>query len=333
MFKIWPRRAGALATTLLLLSFGARAETSSIRIGLQYGLAYLPVVVAADQKLFDKRAKELGLAGLDVALNRISGSAGMNDALLSGSIEVGSAGTTGALIAWDKTRGKQHVKSIAGITVLPITLYTNRSNIHSLKDFTANDKIAVTAFNSPQAILLRALAARDLGSRDKANAMMVALPHPDATAALLAGEAISGYFATPPFSQILERDPRISKVMAASELFGGKDATANTLVATQGFVDDNPKVAQALFLGLADACALIRSDPKLAIDIYLKSEKVQLSREETEKIITDDIIGFQVEPQGLMTWSKYMHEQGALTKMPEKWQDLFFPMIGDRKGS
>lgn len=121
--------------------------------------------------------------------------------------------------------------------------------------------------------------------------------------------------------------------MAASELFGGKDATANTLVATQGFVDDNPKVAQALFLGLADACALIRSDPKLAIDIYLKSEKVQLSREETEKIITDDIIGFQVEPQGLMTWSKYMHEQGALTKMPEKWQDLFFPMIGDRKGS
>lgn len=333
MFKSRSWSAGAFAAALLLISSGARAEVSSVRIGLQYGLAYLPVVLAAEEKLFDKRAKELGLPGLDVTLNRVSGSAGMNDALLSGSIDAGAIGTTGGLIAWDKTRGKQQVKSIAGISVLTVTLFTNRANISSFKDFTPDDKIAVPAFNSPQAILLRALAERDLGSKEKVDALMAPLPHPDATAALLAGGAIGGYFSTPPFSQIVERDPRIKKVLVSASLFGGKEATANLFVATQGFVDDNPKVAEALFLGLADACAAIQADPKKAVEIYLRSEKVALSQEEAEKIIGDGSTVFQIEPQGVLIYAKYMYDQGVIKKMPAKWQTLFFPMIGDRQGS
>lgn len=321
------------ATVLLVASAGARAETASVKIGLQYGLVYLPIVVAAEEKFFDKNAKALGLPGLDVSLSRISGSTGMNDALLSGSIEAGALGSAGALIAWDKTRGKQHIKSLAGLSVVTYTLFTNRPNITSFKDFTPNDKIAVPAFNSPQAILLRVAAERDLGSQDKANALMAPLPHPDATAALLAGDALGGYFATPPFSQIVARDPKIRKVLVSASLFGGEEATAATLAATQSFVDANPKVAEALLQGLAEACALIRNDPKKAAEIYLKSEQVQLSAAEVVSIATDGSIVYQVEPQGMMTYAKYMFDQGLLKKMPEKWQDVFFPMIGSRKGS
>ncbi|MFG1338807.1 ABC transporter substrate-binding protein [Xanthobacter autotrophicus] len=334
MFNVRAWGSAALAAAFLFASpAGGRAETGAVKIGLQYGLVYLPIVVAAEEKLFEKNAKALGLPGLDVALSRISGSTGMNDALLSGSIEAGALGSAGALIAWDKTRGKQQIKSIAGLSVVTYTLFTNRQNVSTLKDFTPNDKIAVPAFNSPQAILLRVAAERDLGGQDKANALMTALPHPDATAALLAGEAIGGYFATPPFSQIIERDPRMRKVLVSGSLFGGQEATAATLAATQQFVDANPKVAEALLRGLADACALIRADPKKAAEIYLKSEAVQLSAADVEKITTDGSIVYQIEPQGMMTYTKYMYQQGLLKKEPQKWQDLFFPMIGDRSGS
>jgi len=329
-----PKRAIACLVAAFCIAFSTapRAETSTVRIGLQYGLVYLPIVVAAQEKLFDKQAKALGLPGLEVTLNRFSGSAAMNDALFSNSVDFGAFGIAGALIAWDKTRGRQQVKSLGGLSVVTYTLFTNRPEIKSFKDFTPDAKIAVPAFNSPQAILLRVAAQRDLGDKSKADALMASLPHPDATAALLAGQAIGGYFATPPFSQILERDPKIHKILVSADLFGGKEATAATLAGMQSFVDANPKAAQALLAGLDEACKLIRADPKKAADIYLKSETVQLTQAEAEKIITDGSIIYQTEPQGVMTYAKYMVDQGMMKKMPEKWQDVFFPYIADRKG-
>ena len=86
--------ARLVAGALLLSAFGgpARAETNAVRIGLQYGLVYLPVMIAQSEGLFDKRAKAAGLDGLSVTLTRFSGSTAMNDALLSDSVELGTLG-------------------------------------------------------------------------------------------------------------------------------------------------------------------------------------------------------------------------------------------------
>src|SRR5690349_11090496 len=98
-------RLAALALACLaLLAAPAGAETKQVRIGLQFGLAYLPIVVADGEKLFQRRAAEMGVADLAVSLHRFSGSAAMNEALLSNSIDLGSLGTPGLLIAWEKTR-------------------------------------------------------------------------------------------------------------------------------------------------------------------------------------------------------------------------------------
>lgn len=322
----------ALCCLLLVAAASpARAEVAAARIGLQYGLVYLPVVVAQSEGLFDKRAKALGLPGLEVSLHRFSGSTAMNEAILSNSVDFGAFGLPGLLIAWEKTRGRQHVKGLAGLAGITYYVYANKPGLKTLADFTPQDKIAVPAFNSPQAILLRVAAEKSLGSAAKADALMVSMPHPDATNALLSGQAISGYFATPPFSQMLARDQRVHVVLTSKGIIG-QDASAAGLGATQGFVDDNPKVARAILAGLEDAVALIKDNPKRAAEIYLKSENVKLSPAEAGTMITDGSITYDAVPHGVMAYARFMQQQGMMKTVPAKWQDVFFPLVAGSSG-
>jgi NitT/TauT family transport system substrate-binding protein len=326
-------RLAAAALLLSALGGPARAETNAVRIGLQYGLVYLPVMIAQSEGLFDKRAKAAGLDGLSVTLTRFSGSTAMNDALLSDSVDLGTLGSAGALIAWDKTRGRQQIKSLCALTSVVYTLFTGKPGVTALKDFAFGDKVAVPAFNSPQAILLRVAAARQLGDPAKADTLMVSLPHPDATAAMRAGQGIAGYFSTPPFTQVLRADPKLRAIMTSTGLIGEGDTTAATLNAKQGFVEANPKVAQAILAGMEDAVALIRSDPKRAAAIYLASEQVQIDQGQVEAILTDGSLVYDVAPKGMVNLAKAMAAQGFLRKVPGDWQEIFFPALKDRDGS
>lgn len=326
-------RLAAAALLLSALGGPARAETNAVRIGLQYGLVYLPVMIAQSEGLFDKRAKAAGLDGLSVTLTRFSGSTAMNDALLSDSVDLGTLGSAGALIAWDKTRGRQQIKSLCALTSVVYTLFTGKPGVTALKDFAFGDKVAVPAFNSPQAILLRVAAARQLGDPAKADTLMVSLPHPDATAAMRAGQGIAGYFSTPPFTQVLRADPKLRAIMTSTGLIGDGDTTAATLNAKQGFVEANPKVAQAILAGMEDAVALIRSDPKRAAAIYLASEQVQIDQGQVEAILTDGSLVYDVAPKGMVNLAKAMAAQGFLRKVPGDWQEIFFPALKDRDGS
>src|SRR5260221_13175826 len=175
--------AGRLAAALLVLATVgdrvAAAETGEIRIGLQYGFIYLPIPVADVEGLVDKRARALGLPGMKVTLNRFSGSAAVNEALVSDSIDFGAYGLPGLLIAWEKTRGKLAVKGLAGLALTAYVLDTNKPAITSLRDFGPQGKIRLPASNSPQAILLQMAAEKTFGDYKRLDANFVSLPHPD----------------------------------------------------------------------------------------------------------------------------------------------------------
>jgi NitT/TauT family transport system substrate-binding protein len=321
--------AALLALVLAGAGGAASAETNKVRIGLQFGLSYLPIMVAQSERLIEKHAKALGLPDVEVIMQRLSGTTAVNDALLSNSIDFGALGMPGVLIAWEKTKGRQHVKGIAGLATITYFVYVNKPNLKSLADFTDQDKIAVPAFNSPQAILLRAAAEKQLGSAAKANALMVSMPHPDATGALLSGSGISGYFSTPPFTQVLAKDARVRPILTSTEI-KGKDSTAAAVTVTQGFVEDNPKVTQAV---LDEATQLIRTDPKRAAEIYLKSESVKLSQEEVETILKDGSTTYDVAPQGVLDYAQMMQQQGFMKAVPTSWDEVFLPLLKGRNGS
>ena len=186
---------------------------NEIRIGIQFGLIYLPVEVADAQGFFAAEAKKAGIPDLKVTIQRFSGSPAVTDAVLSDNIDFGAFGTPGLLIAWEKTRGHQDVAGLGSLGANSFVLDTNKPEIKSLTDFTDNDQIAVPATTSPQAIVLRMAAEKFYGEGQykRVDKLLVSMPHPDATAALLAGRVISGYMATAPFIAVLQaqrQDPR-----------------------------------------------------------------------------------------------------------------------------
>jgi len=77
----------------------AHAE-GEIRIAEQFGIVYLLLNVVRDQNLIEKYGKQEGI-DIKVDWTQLSGGAAVNDALLSGSIDIAGAGVGPLLTIWD----------------------------------------------------------------------------------------------------------------------------------------------------------------------------------------------------------------------------------------
>lgn len=319
---------GALVAALLVAATAARAEVKELKLGIQFGLIYLPVTIAAEQGLIARHAKDEGIDGLKVTLTRFSGSTAINDAVISGNVDFGSYGLPGLLIVWDKTRGHQDVRGVAAIGRTAFVVVSNKPAIKTLKDFGPDDRIALPATNSPQAIILKMAAAQLYGPSQFTHfdAMMVALPHPDAANALLSGgNTIDGYVSTPPFQQFLLRDQRIHAVARSRDFLGGQEATGVILGGPRKFADDNPKLTHAVYLGIEDAMAYIRQHPAEAADIYIASEHSKLAKDDVKTMLTDGSTEFDVRPHALKKFADFMVKIGMMKQAPKDWKDAFFP--------
>ncbi len=234
----------SLATTLLA-SRPAQAE-GEIRIAEQFGIVYLLLNVVRDQRLIEKHGQAEGLQ-IKVDWTQLSGGAAVNDALLSGAIDIAGAGVGPLLTIWDRTRGRQNVKAVASLGNFPYYLLSNDPRVRSIADFGAGDRIAVPAVGvSVQSRFLQYAAAKQWGDKqfDRLDKYTVALPHPDATAALVAGGTeLTGHFSNPPFQDQALANPKVHVVLDSYELLGPNSPTV--LFATEKFRQDNPKTYRA----------------------------------------------------------------------------------------
>jgi NitT/TauT family transport system substrate-binding protein len=318
--------------TAALCAAPARAEVNEVRIGVQFGLIYLPVVVADAQGFFAEEAKKAGLPDLKVTVQRFSGSPAITDAVLSGNVDVGAFGTPGLLIAWEKTKGHQDIEGLAALGANAFLLETNRPQIKSLADFGDGDQIAVPATTSPQAVVMRMAAEKTFGDYKRVDKLLVSMPHPDATAALLSGQIITGYVATAPFTAMLKKSDKVHIVTTSKEILG-EEMTGVALGAGKKFVDANPTVARVIIAATEDGMKFLAKDPAAAADIYLKSEASKTPKSDIADLLTDGSIVFSVAPTGLMKLATFMAKTGELKAAPKSWQDVFFPLLGSRQGS
>ena len=286
--------------------------------------------------MFRDQARKAGLGELNVIVQRFTGGSAMNDALISGTTDIALYGPTALLVAWDKTKGRENITALTGLATYPIILFSNKPEIRSFADFGKGDRVAVPGHISPHAVLMRMAAERFHGSEKYAEVdhLLVTMAHPDATAALLAGKAsITGYFASPPFSDVLRKSDKVHAVISSKELLDGNDATIALLAATKGFVDANPTVAQVAVAAIEEAIAFINRDPSTAADNYIKSEASKMAKSDILESLTAGGIVYSVSPSGLMKFSNFMAKTGTLKNAPGKWQDVFFPFIHDRNGN
>lgn len=307
-----------------------RAEARTVTIAIQYGIGYLPVMIADRLGLFAAHARAAG-TDVTVALARMSGATAVNDALISGSIDIGAYGLPGLLIAREKTLRNYEVRGLCSLSSLPYGLYTNRPGIRSVADIGVDDRIAVTAPNTPQAELLRIAAEKAFGDAHRLDTRMVSLPHPDATVALISGGAVTLYFATPPFSTVLDATAGIHRVTSSKEILG--EEITGALLATTAKFAGTPGLAAAVVEALQEADGLIVREPGRAAALYLESEATKLSQGQVEGILREMGGLFSVAPSGTMAIAGFMARQGELKAAPARWQDAFFSPVSEGAGS
>jgi NitT/TauT family transport system substrate-binding protein len=328
-----------LLTALALLSAlnvgsEARAE-GRLRIVEQFGTVYLPLHVLRDQQLIEKQGKKAGI-DIKVEWTKLSGGAAINDALLSGAVDVGAAGAGPVIVLWDRTKGTADVKVIAALGEQPNYLITNNPNIKTLKDFTKADKIAVPAvIVSQQSRLLEIAAEKEFGE-GKYNALddlTVSLPHPDATAALLSGSAtITAHFSNPPYQEQALRDPKIHKVLSSYDIMGGR-ITPTLLYATSKFRAENPKTFKALFDALNEASQWIETHKAEAAETYVRVEQSKLDPAFIKSVIDNKDVDFTTTPQGTYKYAAFLAKIGAIKNKPASWKDYTFEELHDKPGS
>ena len=119
---------------------------------------------------------------------KFNGPTAVNEALISGNVDIGSGGVPGLLTLWARTKGTpQEVRGISALSSQPFLLNTRDPNIKTIKDFKDSDRIAVPAVKSSvQALTLQMEAAKLFGAKDfeKLDPLTVSMTPPDATVAL-----------------------------------------------------------------------------------------------------------------------------------------------------
>ena len=330
-------QAAIFASLFLIVDRPATAEeTKIIRFAKQFGIGYLPLTLMEDMKLVEKHAGASGLPDVKVEWNQLSSGAPINDALIAGQIDFAAGGVGPMLTIWAKTKGGLNVKGVAALNAMPLYLNTINPNVHSLTDFTDQDRIALPSVKvSIQAVTLQMAAAKLFGEAkyDALDKLTVSMAHPDGMTSMLSGRSeITAHFTSAPFMYQELDDRRVKRVLSSYDVLGGP-STFNVMWCKQQFLDANPKAFAAVIAALEEAMAFIKANPEQAADIWGKAEASKMDRALIEKIVTDPENDWSVARKNVMAYADFMHKVGSIKIKPADWKELFFANLHQQPGS
>lgn len=319
--------ATAIMTSALVAPTVAHAKEGEIRIAQQFGIFYLLLNVAEEQKLIEKHGKAQGI-DIDVKFLQLSGGPAINDALLSGNIDIAGAGVGPLFTIWDRTKGKLNIKGVASLGNFPSHLVSINPNVKSIADLSDKDRIALPAVGvSVQSRLLQMASAKEWGDAqfNKLDKLQVALPHPEAAAAIInGGTEITAHFGNPPFQdQELAGNPNAKIILNSYDVLGGP-STATVLYATEKWKNESPKTYRALLDALHEAAEFATQNPEAAADLYIKATGGKQDRQLIVDVLKNPDVQFTIQPQRTLVLGQFLHRVGVLKNEPTQLQDYFF---------
>src|SRR6187401_2956052 len=325
------------AAAMLSGALMAAAQAQEIRLARQFSMGYLQLNVMEHQQLIEKHAKALGLNEVKVSWFTFNGPTAVNEALISGNIDVGSGGVPGLLVLWSRTKGTpQEVRGISALSSQPFLLNTRDPNIKTIKDFKDSDRIAVPAVKSSvQALTLQMAAAKAYGEKEfeKLDPLTVSMTPPDATVALLKGGAqITAAFSVPPFQYQQLEDKSVHTVLNSFDVMGGSH-TFTAIWTSAKFRAANPHLYKAFVAALKEATEIVARDPRAAAALWIEDSNSKLPLDTAGKIVSGPQVHWTMVPENTMKFAEFMASVGRLKEKPASWKDYFFPEIHGEKGS
>ena len=321
--------ACALAAFAVLCVTAAPARAQDqVKIGIGFGLAFLPLYICQDLKLVEKRAKELHL-DVKASYQRLLGAGPMQDAIASGAIDMAPYGTAPLLAAWENAKDTpQQILAVSGITTMPLTLVSNRPNVATIADFQPTDRIAMPSLTAPQMYLLEMQSEKTFKAYDKLRDQVVAMPPSEAVIAMVDGSGlVTAYFASPPYTQLVLRDAKVHRVLGSVDVVGGK-ASFLIMGASRAYIEAQPQMPEAIGKAMEDAARIIRGDPGRAAQIYLTHEpSMSLSGSLIEAVLREIKDEFGSAVYGVQTFADFMGRHGELKTPPKSWKDIVAPAL------
>ena len=323
--RVLPR---SIALILLLIPVSHALAEEPVRIGMGFGLAFLPIYICEDLKLVEKYGKNAKLE-LRPSYQRFLSAGPLQEALANGAIDMAPFGVAPLLAAWEKSKDTpQQIVVISGLTTLPPVLLTNRAAVKTLADFGPADRIAVPSASAPQVYLLQMQSEKVLGQHDKLRSQIVVLSHRTAVADLLgAKDAVAGYFSSAPFTAIALADGRIHKVLGAGDVVDGK-VSFLVLGATKAYIAAHPLVPEVMAKAMDEAARIIHDDPRRAAEIYLAHEP---SASFDAATIASDLgelkDDFGSAVHGIAAFADFMARHGELKSPPQSWKEIVAPSL------
>ena len=313
------------------------AEVNNVAIATTIGLAQFPGRLAKDLNLIEKRAATLGIPDLKVSLQEVTSGIVVSDLLLSGHAGVGIGGAVPMFNLWNKTNGR--VKGMMAISEGDMFLMTCDPHIKSIRDYTDNDRIAMTDLRTTTyAMMLQMKAAEEFGwdERNRFDRISVAMSDPDGMGAILSCKTdVKSQMTILPQSTAELASGKARVIFSSDEVLG-HPYTFDAAFTTVEFKRDSPKVYEAVTGGLADAIKFIKENPEKAADMYMKDEPYFGPREMLIKLIkseTADHFSYTDTPNSTEAFTDFMYKSGTFKNQPKSWKDVWFENVWDLPGT
>jgi NitT/TauT family transport system substrate-binding protein len=319
---------GLVAAAALSATLVPACAAAQVKIGIGFGLAFLPTYICEDLKLVEKYAKEQHL-DVKASYERLLGAGPMQDAIASGAIDMGPYGTAPLLMAWQQGKNTpRQILAVSGITTLPLALLSDEPKVRTIADLKPADQIAMPTLSAPQMYLLEMQSEKTFGQYDRLRSQVVALSPAQAIADLFAGTGpVTAYFSSPPFTQIALKDPRIHRILSSEDVFAGK-ASFLIMAATAGYVRAHPKIPEAIDKAMDEAARIIHDDPDRAARIYLAHEPSKaLDAADIAAVLNEDKDEFGSAVEGVQALADFMSRHGELKTPPQSWKEIVAPAL------
>ncbi len=328
-WSIWRKSIHRLVAFVALAASASPAlAADQVKIGVGFGMAFLPVYICEDLKLVEKHAKELHL-DIKPSYVRFLGAGPTQAAIASGEIDIGPFGTAPLLSAWEKAKGTpDQILAVSGLTTMPLTLLTDRPNKQTIADFNPTDRIAVPTLTAPQIYFLEMQSEKTFGRFDRLSGQVVEQIPANSAAALIAGNGlVTAFFSSPPFTQIAMSGANVHRVLSSADVLNGK-ASFLMLGATRRYVDAHPQMPEVIVKAIDEAAKLIHNDPRRAAQIYLTHEPSRtLGAGDVEAILRDIKDEFGSPVFGVQAFADFMARHGELKSPPQSWKEIVAPAL------
>lgn len=281
---------------------GEENTSKTLTIAYQGGIGYAPVHILEAKKLIEKNYGE----DITVEFVKLDSGAAINEGIIGGTIDIGCMGVAPAISG---VAAGIPYKVISNLCSQSHGLMTRDKDIKTLKDITAEDKIALVNTGSIQHILLSMAAEKVLGDAHALDNNIQAMSHAEGMAALESG-TVTLHLTSSPFIYQERENENYAELAEINEVWPSGNSFLVAMASEK--LHEDEKLYSAVSAAFSEAIEFINTNKDETATI--ETEYLGLDRETVMSYLNEKDCQYFGELKGADTMADFMYSAGFITK-------------------